>query len=70
MKGDPDLLLTSFRGCQVGLEVSGSDTIVTYDTTLPTMDDGTGAHPIFVRVTFIKGPGTGLSVDELEWLVP
>lgn len=70
MKGDPDLLLTSFRGCQIGLEVSGSDTIVTYDTTLPTMDDGTGAHPIFVRVTLIKGPGTGLSVDELEWLVP
>jgi hypothetical protein len=69
-KGDPDLLLTDFRGCQTGLDISGPDVIVTYDTTLPTADDGTGKYPIFVRITLIKGPGTTLKVDELEWLAP
>jgi hypothetical protein len=70
VKGDPDLSLTDFRGCRIGLEVSGSDVIVTYDTTLPTVNNGSGVFPIFVRVTLIKGPGTSLVLDELEWQAP
>lgn len=70
VKGDPDLLLTDFRGCRIGLEVSGSDIIVTYDTTQPTVNNGSGDFPIFVRVTLVKGAGASLTVTELEWQAP
>jgi len=70
VKGDPDLALTDFRGCRIGLEVSGSDVTVTYDTTLPTVNNGSDEYLIFVRVSFIKGPGTALALDELEWQAP
>lgn len=71
VKGDPDLATTDFRGCRTGYSTSGSDITVTYDTTAYTADNGSGAFPLFVRVTFIKnGTGQGLSLDELEWQAP
>lgn len=69
-KGDPDLLTTDGHGCQVALEVSGSDVIVTYDTTSMTGDNGVGEFPLFFRVRYIKGAGTALRLSEVEWLPP
>lgn len=69
--GDPDLnLALDLRGCQVGVLVSGPDIIVSYNTSFFTGDNGSGDFPIVFALALIKGPGTGLSLDEVEWLPP
>ena len=69
-QGDPDLTTVDGHGCQIGLSTSGPDVFVSYNVTSPTGNNGSGDFPIFLRLTFIKGPGTSLRVDEFEWLSP
>ncbi len=73
-KGSPDLATTDGRGCRTSATVSGSDLVVSYDTTEYTAPSGVAngnKYLIFVRVTFINaGAGTTYYVDEMEWLEP
>jgi len=69
--GDPDLnFALDFRGCQTGVLVSGPELIISYNTSFFTGDNGAGEFPLFMDIGFVKGAGTGLSVDEVEWLPP
>ncbi len=62
-KGDPDLDTTSdFRGCRTGI-VGNS---YTFETGGFTANNGSGKYLLLVRVTFIKGPGTALTLDTLS----
>jgi hypothetical protein len=69
IQGDPDLTTVDGHGCQTGLSTSGSDVVVSYNTTSPTGNYGL-VFPLFLRLTLIKGPGTTLGVNEFEWLTP
>ncbi len=70
-KGDPDLSFDkALRGCQVGVEENGSEVIVTYDTTAFTGNNTFGEYPIAIFIAIFKTAGSGLSIDEIEWLAP
>lgn len=69
-KGDPDLTTADGRGCRTSLTVAGSDLILGFDTTVFTGNNGAGDFPLFIRISFIKGAGTSLRVDEIEWQAP
>jgi hypothetical protein len=69
-KGDPDLTTVDFHGCRTRLTISptiGVDAYVEYDTSLPTVNNGSGQYLIFVRVSYIKSTGNGRILTELEW---
>jgi hypothetical protein len=51
--------------------ISGSDVYVSYQTgSVFTSNNGSGNYLLFVLVTFINGPGTGLVLDQFEWYPP
>ena len=69
--GDPGVATIDYYGCATGLLVSGSDVIVSFQTTAYTGNNGSGDYPLFVRVTYLNSAaGRLLSLDELEWLIP
>ncbi len=70
--GDPGVVgslgTSPFYGCSTGVIISGSDVYVSYQTgSIFTSNNGSGNYLLFVRVTFINGPGTGLILDQYEW---
>ena len=66
--GDPGLATTDFYGCSTGVLISGSDIIVSFQTTAFTVDNGSGEFPLFVRVSMLAGYTHRL--DEMEWMPP
>lgn len=68
--GDPGIATLDFYGCQTGVVIFGSDIYVSFNTTAFTSNNGSGNFLLFVRVTFINGPGTGLILDQFEWFPP
>jgi len=69
-KGDPDLTTVDFHGCRTRLTISPTiveNVYVEYDTTLPTVNNGSGRYLIFVRVSYIKSTGNVRVLSELEW---
>lgn len=70
LRGDPSLGTEDFKGCLTSVSVSGSDVIISYNTTEYTVDNGSGKYPLFVRVSYIKGMGGGEPIEEIEWLAP
>lgn len=64
---------SDFDGCATNYTYSGTDTIISYNTTAQTANNGSGQFPIFVRVTVINGVNNGgtLSVqhaiDQITW---
>ena len=71
VKGDPDLTVASQRGCQTSLEVlSPTEFIVSYDTTAYTGNNGFDEYPLYFVVGFTQVAGTGLYIEEIEWLPP
>ena len=73
-KGNPDFNTLDGHGCRTGISVSGSDVIVSYDTTEFTATNGPAngnKYLVFVRITFMNSaPGLTYCTDEIEWLVP
>jgi hypothetical protein len=73
--GDPGIVgplgSSPFYGCGTGVVISGSDVYVSYQTgSVFTSNNGSGNYLLFVLVTFINGPGTGLVLDQFEWYPP
>jgi hypothetical protein len=70
--GDPDLnFALELRGCQTGvLSLSATEHIISYNTGFFTADNGAGEYPIFFGLGLVKGAGSSLAVDEVEWLPP
>jgi len=61
----------SFDGCAAGAPViAGPDVTVAFNTGSSTGNNGSGQFLIFIRISYIKGPGTALVCDEVEWLPP
>jgi hypothetical protein len=48
--------------------ISGPDVTVPYLLPGFTGNNGAGAFPVFIRISFYKGNGTALVCDEIEWL--
>jgi hypothetical protein len=66
--GDPGLATTDFYGCSTGVTISGSDILVTFNTTSFTANNSFGEFPLFVRVTMLNSAaGRALRLDELAW---
>lgn len=66
--GDPGLATTDFYGCATGVTISGSDILVTFNTTSFTANNTAGEFPLFVRVTMLNNAaGRALRLDELAW---
>ena len=66
--GDPGLATTDFYGCSTGVTISGSDILVTFNTTSFTANNTSGEFPLFVRVTMLNSAaGRALRLDELAW---
>ena len=66
--GDPGLATTDFYGCSTGVTISGSDILVTFNTTAFTANNTSGEFPLFVRVTMLNSAaGRALRLDELAW---
>jgi hypothetical protein len=73
--GDPGVVgplgTSPFYGCQTGVVISGSDIYVQFQTgSIFTSNNGSGNFLLFVRVSFINGPGTGLVLDQFQWYPP
>ena len=69
--GDPGLSTLDFYGCATGLTPLGGDIVVSFQTSSFTVNNGAGAYPLFVRVSFLNNAaGLVLSLDELEWQAP
>lgn len=75
--GDPGLIGTvgtsPFYGCQTGVVTNFNDIYVSYNTGSNfTSNNGSGQFLLFVRITFINAPSSGLSVnvEEFQWYPP
>ncbi len=73
--GDPGLVgplgTSPFYGCQTGVVVNGSDIYVQFQTgSIFTSNNGSGNFLLFVRVTFINGPGTALQLNQIQFYPP
>lgn len=68
--GDPGLTAADFYGCATGVIVDGSDVYVSFNTTAMTSNNGTGNFLLFVRVTFLNGAGTSLTLAQFQWYPP
>jgi hypothetical protein len=73
--GDPGLVgalgTSPFYGCSTSVIISGSDIYVSFNMGPNfTSNNGSGNFLLFVRVTFINGPGTGLVLDQFQWYPP
>ncbi len=67
-KGDPDLQPISWYGCLTGMDTfSATDVEYSFELPWDTWATSATSASLFVRVTFINGPGTGLAVTELTY---
>lgn len=62
-----------FDGCATNYTYSGSDTIISFNTTAQTANNGSGQFPLFVRITVISGINNGgtlsiqHAIDQITW---
>ena len=68
--GDPGLPTLDFYGCSTGVIVNGPDIYVSFNTTAMTSNNGSGNFLLFVRVSFLNGAGTSLTLAQIQWYPP
>lgn len=73
--GDPGVVgplgTSPFYGCSTAVVISGSDIYVSFNMGSNfTSNNGSGQFLLFVRVTFINGPGTSLALNQIQWYPP
>lgn len=70
--GFPGAGTLDYYGCRTSITTVDAETyLVEYDTGTPTVDNGSGKFPLFVRLTFLNNAaGRALRLDSIEWMVP
>lgn len=61
--GQPALSTADFNGCRTGI----AGATFAFTSTAFTSDNGSGKFLLFVRITFIHGPGDAMALDSLIW---